>query len=92
MGWQFQSSLALLVLVSLAVGMLISILASLPSAAEGEPPVGAGYGAVRVSGDRVLATEHFAGGVALSGANLMPLKRFQAVLASDEVVACEALA
>ena len=32
MGWQFQSSLALLVLVSLAVGMLISILASLPSA------------------------------------------------------------
>jgi putative membrane protein len=32
MGWQFESSLALLVLVSLAVGMLISILASLPSA------------------------------------------------------------
>lgn len=32
MGWQFESSLALLVLVSLAVGMLISILASVPSA------------------------------------------------------------
>jgi uncharacterized integral membrane protein len=31
MGWQFESSLALLVLVSLAAGMLISILASLPS-------------------------------------------------------------
>jgi putative membrane protein len=31
MGWQFQSSLALLVLVSVAAGMLISILASLPS-------------------------------------------------------------
>lgn len=32
MGWQFESSLALLVLVSLAAGMLISILATLPSA------------------------------------------------------------
>lgn len=32
MGWQFESSLALLVLASLAAGMLISILASLPSA------------------------------------------------------------
>ncbi|HEX2792140.1 MAG TPA: LapA family protein [Candidatus Paceibacterota bacterium] len=32
LGWQFESSLALLVLVAVAVGMLISILASLPSA------------------------------------------------------------
>lgn len=32
MGWQFESSLALLVLASLGVGMLISILASLPAA------------------------------------------------------------
>lgn len=31
-GWQFQSSLALLVLVSVGVGILISILAFLPSA------------------------------------------------------------
>lgn len=32
LGWQFESSLALLVLVSLGVGVLISILASIPSA------------------------------------------------------------
>ena len=32
MGWQFQSSLALLVLVSLGMGVLISIFASIPSA------------------------------------------------------------
>lgn len=32
LGWQFQSSLALLVLVSVGVGILISILASLPAA------------------------------------------------------------
>ncbi|MDB5237260.1 MAG: hypothetical protein JWL88_362 [Parcubacteria group bacterium] len=32
LGWQFESSLALLVLVSVAAGVLISILASLPSA------------------------------------------------------------
>jgi lipopolysaccharide assembly protein A len=36
MGWQFESSLALLVLASLAAGMLISILASLPSAVSGK--------------------------------------------------------
>lgn len=32
MGWQFESSLALLVVVTLVVGMLISALALLPSA------------------------------------------------------------
>lgn len=32
LGWQFESSLALLVLVAVAIGVLISILASLPSA------------------------------------------------------------
>jgi putative membrane protein len=32
LGWQFQSSLALLVLVAVGVGILISILASIPSA------------------------------------------------------------
>ncbi len=32
MGWQFQSSLALLVLMSLGMGVLISLLASIPSA------------------------------------------------------------
>lgn len=32
LGWQFESSLALLVLASLGVGVLISILASIPSA------------------------------------------------------------
>jgi len=32
LGWQFTSSLALLVLVSVGVGILISILASLPAA------------------------------------------------------------
>lgn len=32
LGWQFESSLALLVIVALAFGMLISLLASLPSA------------------------------------------------------------
>jgi uncharacterized integral membrane protein len=31
LGWQFESSLALLVLVSLGIGVLISLLASLPS-------------------------------------------------------------
>lgn len=35
MGWQFESSLALLVIVSVAVGMLISMLAFLPSAVSG---------------------------------------------------------
>lgn len=34
LGWQFESSLALLVLVSLGVGILISILAFIPSALE----------------------------------------------------------
>ncbi|MEK7101295.1 MAG: lipopolysaccharide assembly protein LapA domain-containing protein [Patescibacteria group bacterium] len=32
MGWQFQSTLALLVLVSVGVGVLISVFASIPSA------------------------------------------------------------
>lgn len=32
MGWQFQSSLALLVLISLGMGVLISLFASIPSA------------------------------------------------------------
>lgn len=32
MGWQFESSLALLVIASVAVGILISILAFIPSA------------------------------------------------------------
>lgn len=32
LGWQFESSLALLVLASIAVGVLISVLASIPSA------------------------------------------------------------
>ncbi len=32
LGWQFQSSLALLVLVAVGVGIVISILASIPSA------------------------------------------------------------
>ena len=35
MGWQFESSLALLVIVAVAVGMLISMLAFLPSAVSG---------------------------------------------------------
>ena len=35
MGWQFESSLALLVIVAVAVGMLISMLAFLPSAISG---------------------------------------------------------
>jgi uncharacterized integral membrane protein len=35
MGWQFDSSLALLVIVAVAVGMLISMLAFLPSAVSG---------------------------------------------------------
>lgn len=34
MGWQFQSSLALLVLVSLGMGVLISLFASIPSAVD----------------------------------------------------------
>ncbi len=32
MGWQFQSTLALLVLVSVGVGILMSVFASIPSA------------------------------------------------------------
>jgi lipopolysaccharide assembly protein A len=32
MGWQFQSTLALLVLVSVGVGVLMSVFASIPSA------------------------------------------------------------
>ena len=35
MGWQFESSLALLVIVTVGVGMLISMLAFLPSAISG---------------------------------------------------------
>jgi lipopolysaccharide assembly protein A len=35
MGWQFESSLALLVIASVAAGMLISMLAFLPSALSG---------------------------------------------------------
>jgi uncharacterized integral membrane protein len=35
MGWQFESSLALLVIVILAVGMIVSMLAFLPSAISG---------------------------------------------------------
>ncbi|MDB5189079.1 MAG: hypothetical protein JWL82_36 [Parcubacteria group bacterium] len=35
LGWQFDSSLALLVIVSVAVGILISMLAFLPSALAG---------------------------------------------------------
>jgi uncharacterized integral membrane protein len=35
MGWQFESSLALLVIVTVAVGMLIAMLAFIPSALSG---------------------------------------------------------
>lgn len=41
LGWQFESSLALLVLVALATGVLISVLVSIPSAVAG---------ALRISG------------------------------------------
>ncbi len=34
LGWQFESSLALLVLIALAVGVLISLLVSIPSAVK----------------------------------------------------------